>query len=171
MSSSMVNKLALALILNLLVATNTQAEALEKGTQELGISNIGIGYSSQSGFLISANTRYQYFVLNRFALGGAFFYNNFNDHEWMGLGPVASYIFFTTQSWFGRVDQQVTLAKFNGFNEKMAEVFGTSGVSINYLPPMTNFFIGGGYAHTYALNDGEVVRPNAFQVFAGWLWQ
>lgn len=164
-------KFILSLLIYLLILSSATASRFMKGTQELGISNIGIGYSNIDGLLISANTRYQYFILNRLAAGGAVFYNNFNDHEWMGLGPVASYIFFTTESWFGRVDQQLTLAKFNGFNSKLSTFFGTSGVSINYLPPLTNFFIGGGYAHTYGLNDGEVIRPNAIQIIAGWLFE
>lgn len=158
-------------ILVLLLLARAEASPFEKGTQEFGLSNLGIGYSSSGGMMVSANSRYQYFLLNRFSAGGSIFYNNFNDHEWMGLGPVVSYIFFTTPSWFGRIDQQLTVAKFNGFSDKMSSFYGSSGVSINYLPPMTNFFIGGGYVNTYALNDGRVMRPNAFQIFAGWLWQ
>lgn len=146
------------------------SDLFQKGSHELGLANLGIGYSSAGGLSFSANVRYQYFILNRLSVGGAAFYNNFNDREWMGLGPVASYILFTYHSWFARFDQQVTAAKFNGFNDPPATLYGTSGISINYLPQSSNFFIGAGYARSYALNDGRVIWPNSFQVFAGWLW-
>lgn len=140
------------------------------GTQELGLANLGVGYSDPGGLSFSANVRYQYYFLNRFAVGGSAFYNNFNDREWMGVGPVASYILFTYYSWFARFDQQVTAAKFNGFDDPPASLYGTSAISINYLPLGSNFFIGGGYARSYALTEGRVLWPNSFQVFGGFLW-
>lgn len=149
----------------------SQSSYFDKGTHELGITNLGIGYSTQLGLSVSASTRYQYYVLNRFALGGSAFYNNFNEREWMGIGPSASYILFTYGSWFARLDQQVTAAKFNGFDDPPADIYGTTGININYFSPGTNFFIGAGYARNYALSDGRVIWPNSFQVFGGWLWQ
>lgn len=143
----------------------------DKGTHELGLSNLGIGYSSAGGFLVQATTRYQYYVVNRVALGGVGFYNKFNTNEWMGLGPVASYIFLTHENFFSRLDQQLTLGKFNGFDEKISTIYGTSAISVNYLPFESSFSIGAGYAHSYALNSGRVIRPNAFQLFVGWFWQ
>ncbi|MFP5384433.1 MAG: hypothetical protein ACLGHN_00035 [Bacteriovoracia bacterium] len=160
------------LLLILLVTFPLRAEisAFQKGTHELGLANLGIGYSSQDKFAVSASVRYQYYVLNRFAMGAFGFYNNFNDHEWMGAGPVTSYILFKHLRWFMRADQEVTLAKFNGFSDPPATLFGTTSLSINYLPEYSNFFLGIGYARTYALNEGRVLRPNALQIFAGWLW-
>jgi hypothetical protein len=143
----------------------------KKGTQEVGLTNLSLGYSSGTGFLVDAQTRYQYYLLNRFALGAVTFYSNFNSREWMGIGPVASYILFTQDHWFSRLDQQITTAKFNGFSDDPATLTGSSAISINYLPEYSNFFIGGGYMHTYALNDGRVIRPNSLQIFAGWIWR
>lgn len=160
-----------ALILFLLsFSAFAQDEKFEKGAQEFGVSNIGIGYSSAYGFTAGANVRYQYYVLNRFSAGGNAFYNHFGDDEWFGAGPVASFIFFRGGDWFGRLDQIVTFAKFNGFTEDMATTFGTSVVSINYSPPFSNYFIGGGYATSYALSAGEVVRPNTIQLNLGFFF-
>lgn len=147
------------------------AGLFKKGTQEVGLTNLSLGYSSGGGFLVEAQTRYQYYLINRFALGAGAFYNNFNSREWMGLGPVASYILFTKDRWFSRIDQQIIAAKFNGFSDDPATLTGSSAISINYLPEYSNFFIGGGYMRTYALNEGRVIRPNSLQIFAGWIWR
>lgn len=158
---------SLCLSLNLFA----QEEYFEQGSSEIGLTNIGLGYSNVGGLAVSLSSRYQYYFLNRFAVGGFGFYNNFNDNEWMGVGPSASYILFTLNNWFGRLDQQVTFAKFNGFSDPdPASIYGTSGISINHMTPDSNFYIGFGYARTYALNEGRVIWPNSFQVFAGWFF-
>lgn len=161
----------LVITLNALDSSAQSAGLFKKGTQEVGLTNLSLGYSSGTGFLVDAQTRYQYYLLNRFALGAGAFYNNFNSREWMGIGPVASYILFTQDRWFSRLDQQITLAKFNGFSDDPATLTGSSAISLNYLPEYSNFFIGGGFMHTYALNDGRVIRPNSLQIFAGWIWR
>jgi hypothetical protein len=164
-------KLRLFLLFSLSLRAFPQTETyFAKGAQEFGLSNVGIGHSSSQGLIVSANARYQYYVLNRFSLGGAAFYNNFNDREWIGAGPVASYILFTYRRWFSRFDQQVTAAKFTDFPDDPATLYGTSSIGLNYLPEMSRFFIGGGYSHTYALNHGRIITPNAFQLFAGWFF-
>ncbi len=157
----------------ILTATAGRAQTaayFEQGTQEFGISNVSIGYSSASGLIVGAGTRYQYFVLDRVSLGGTAFYHKTENHEWMGLGPVASYILFTYENWFSRLDQQVTAAKFNGFDENFATFSGTISLSLNYLPQGSNFFVGAGFAHSYPLSDGDVLRRNTVQIFAGWFW-
>ena len=166
-------KNVLKMALTLLLTSNAFAqinERFNKGAREFGISNIGIGYSSSHGLMISASTRYQYYFLNRFSAGGVAFYDQFGSTEWMGLGPVASYILFTHSNWFGRLDQHLIAAKYNGFRGDYASVYGTSGLSLNYLPTNSNYYIGGGYAHSYALSDGDVLRPNIFQLGIGWFF-
>ncbi len=143
----------------------------QQGSHEVGLANLGLGYSSPGGLSFSANLRYQHFVLDRFAVGAFGFYNNFDDREWMGTGPVLSYILFTYEQWFARLDQQVTFAKFNGFKDDPASTYGTTGLSVNYLPQDSNFFIGAGYARSYALSSGRVIWPGSFTVFGGWLWK
>lgn len=165
----------LLLLISLMIsiqAWSQTEEYFQQGTREFGLTNLGISHSSTTGTSVSAGTRFQYYVINRLSLGGSAFYNNFNDHEWMGLGPVASYILFAYQRWFSRLDQQVTFAKFNGFDKEddPATTYGTSTISLNYFPQMTGFFIGAGYSHSYALNDGEVFRPNIIQLNAGWMF-
>lgn len=145
-------------------------ERFEQGTQEVGLTNLGFGYSSAYGTSASAHSRYQRYILNRFAVGGFGFYNNFLDQEWMGVGPVGSYILFTHPYFFSRLDQQVTAAKFNGFQEHFSTYYGTSTLSLNYLPEGTNTYIGGGYGLNYSLNSQDVYRPNFFQFFIGWLF-
>lgn len=158
------------LLLLLFINVSHAQTRFEKGTQEVGLTNLGIGYSSVHGTSASAFSRYQYFLLNRFALGGFGFYNNFSNHEWMGLGPVASYILFSHSQFFSRLEQQVTAAKFNGFDEHFSSFYGTSTLSLNYMPEGSNAYFGGGYGLNYSLNSQDVYRPNFFQFFIGWLF-
>jgi hypothetical protein len=158
-------------LITLFFSTTISARAtFEKGTRELGVSNLGIGYSNNQGLQVSANARYQYFILSRVGLGGMAYYNNFNDHEWMGIGPSASYVLFTTRSFFARYDQQLIAAKFSGFTEAPASLYGSSAFSLNYLPEDSRTYLGAGYAVNYALSDGKVLNPNYLQVFIGWLF-
>lgn len=143
------------------------SEYFQKGSQELGLANIGLGYSGPGGFNFSANVRYQYYVLDRFAAGGFGFYNNFRDREWMGVGPALSYILFTYREFFARLDQQITFSKANGFDDPPASTYGTTGISVNYLPVMSNFYLGVGYAKNYALSSGDVIFPDSVIVAGG----
>ncbi|HXH74722.1 MAG TPA: hypothetical protein VNJ08_07135 [Bacteriovoracaceae bacterium] len=166
--------LKIALFLCLMTTLTSHAQVsrnFNKGSHELGLGNLGILYSNVGGFAVSANVRYQYYVLNRLSVGGFGFYNSIDEGEWMGLGPSASYILFTMRNWFGRLDQQITAAKFNGFEERMATLYGTSTLSVSYMPLDSNFFVGLGYAHSYALNKGEIIEPNGVQVLMGWFWR
>lgn len=153
-----------------LAATAYAESRFDRGTREFGLTNLGIGYSSVYGTSVSANFRYQHYLLNRFALGGFGFYNNFADREWMGTGPVATYILFTTNQFFSRFDQQVTAAKFNGFDDHFSTFYGTSLLSLNYLPEGSNLYIGGGYGVNYSLNNQDIYRPNFVQIFIGWIF-
>lgn len=87
-----------------------------------------------------------------------------------GTGPVASYILFTTAQVFSRLDQQVTAAKFNGFQENHSTFFGTSILSLNYMPWDSNVYLGAGYGVNYSFNDQVIHRPNFFQFFVGWIF-
>ena len=167
-------KLKIILSLFLLVSSlNSYAGAedyFKQSTHEFGLSNIGFGYSTEGSFIVEANTRYQYYIRDRIAIGGAAFYSNFDSQEWMGIGPTASYIFWAHQNWFSRVDQFLTAAKYSGFSDDPSSIYGTTSIGINYLPTTSNFFIGVGYAHSYALDSREVLKPNAIQLLLGWLW-
>jgi hypothetical protein len=145
-------------------------DAFHAGTQELGLANLGLGYSDPGGFAVSANVRYQYYFINRVSAGGFGFYNNFAHREWMGVGPSLSYILLTYQDFFLRLDQQITFSKMSGFSDPPATTYGTTGLSVNYLPFQSNFFIGVGYARNYALSAGEVIFPDTILVSGGWLW-
>lgn len=159
------------MLLTFLISNFLQAQTrFERGTQEVGLTNLGISYSDVYGTSVSASSRYQYFLLNRFALGAFVFYNNFNDDEWMGLGPVGSYILFTHSQVFSRIDQQVTAAKFNGFEDNHSTFYGTSILSLNYMPEGSNAYFGGGYGLNYSLNSQDVYSPNFVQFFLGWLF-
>ncbi|MBA2403360.1 MAG: hypothetical protein H0V66_01205, partial [Bdellovibrionales bacterium] len=157
----MISKLFLILFLGL--SFNVLAETddyFQKNTQEIGISNIGLGYSSTGGFALEAGVRYQYFVADKIALGGTAFYNHYESGEWMGIGPTGSYIFWTHQNFFARLDQHVIAANYSGITPEPSSFYGISSLSINYLPTDSNFFIGAGYAHSYAFDKRDVLRPN-----------
>lgn len=163
------------IILFLLLTYSAQifAEAsdyFQRQTQELGISNIGVGYSNVFGFQFHANARYQYFVLDRVAVGGSAFYDNFQRQEWMGIGPVASFIFWSYGNWFSRLDQALTVARYSGLGRDPSELYATTALGLNYIPDGTNYFIGASFAHSYALDNRQVLRPNIFQLMAGWFW-
>lgn len=145
-------------------------ENFDQGTQEFGVSNIGIGFSSAGGIAIGAQTRYQYYLLNRFSLGGTGFYHHFGDDEWFGAGPVASYILFMKEQWFSRLDQQVVGAKFNGFTRNYASFQGSSGISVGYVPLGANYSLGAGYIKSYALSEGATWQPDLFQLNLGFFF-
>lgn len=145
-------------------------EYFKQSTHEFGVSNLGVGYSTAGDFVVEASSRYQYYILDKVAVGGTAFYSNFNSQEWMGIGPTASYVFWTHENWFSRLDQLFTAAKYNGFGSEPSSLYGTTTLGLSYLPTSSNFFIGAGFAHSYALDSRSVLRPNTIQLLLGWLW-
>jgi hypothetical protein len=167
---SLFRKLSLVLFLGIKVALADVSDAFQARTSEFGISNLGIGYSNIFGFQFHASTRYQYFILDRIALGGMAFYDNFNRREWMGLGPSASWIAATYHNWFLRLDQHVTTARYTGFVRDLSQLYGTTSIGIAHVPYRSNYYIGAAFAHTYALDGRDVFRPNTIQILLGWFW-
>jgi hypothetical protein len=147
------------------------SSAFQSRTHEFGLSNLGIGYSNVFGMQIHASTRYQYFLLDRLALGGHAFYDNFNRREWMGIGPSASWIFAAYHNWFARLDQSLTAASYTGIRADPSQLYGTSSLGLAYVPMGTNYYIGAAFAHSYPLDDRQVIRPNVLQILLGWFWQ
>lgn len=169
----MIYRKCLCLFFISLFAVSAKAQPgsfFDKGSQEFGLGSLGIGYSSLTGIAFRAGGRYQYYVMNRFSVGGGASYNTYDDKEVLGAGPALSWIFATHKKFFTRLDQRVTATRYNGFSETYATWSGTTGVSLNYRPYVSNYSIGAGYAHSYALSDGKIPGPGSFHILIGWFW-
>jgi hypothetical protein len=155
-------KLLLLLFIFSLTPVMANERLLNQGRSEVGFSELGIGYSSARGLLFSAQANYQYFLLDRFSLGGGAFYQNTGGREgrfeYMGIGPSANYYFITSQSWFAGFGQDLMFSKYNGDRDNMSFVTTTSSLGFNYLvAPNSAFGISLNYTHP--LDGRRIIQP------------
>jgi hypothetical protein len=156
-------KKSLVLILSAAMTSAGATESLlNQGRSEIGFSELGIGYSSARGLLFSAQANYQYFLVNRFSLGGGAFYQNTGGREgrfeYMGIGPSANYYFLTAQSWLAGIGQDLMFSKYNGDRENVSFVTTTSSLGLNYLIAPNSAF-GASFNYSHSLDGKRILQP------------
>jgi hypothetical protein len=138
-----------------------------EGSSLIGLRDLGIGYSSEKGNLVSISPAYQYFIKDNLAIGAAAFYTSIlddEDLEKLGFGPIANYYTFINSNWFIGIDQDVMFSKYNGNRDDVSSFYGTTGASINYKQSSSSTSIGLGYRHSYALDGERVYDPGQVAV-------
>jgi hypothetical protein len=163
-------KLARLALMLFCLSTSLSAreELFERGNQEFGLGELGLGYSNVQGFLFAALAQYQYFVIDRLSVGGGAFYRNFGPRdrrfENYGAGPSASWYFWTSRDWFAALGQNLIFSHYNGPRENVSFTTTTSSLGLNYfLGERTALGVSLNYSH--ALDGKRILQP--FFVGAG----
>ncbi len=88
---------------------------LMEGNVSVG-GNVGASYSTYSGLIFQFNPTIEFFVANRFSIGGTVSSYFAKDFSSFGLGPAATYYFWHQDRWAGFVGAGLLMESTNWQN-------------------------------------------------------
>lgn len=132
---------------------------LRQGSWAVG-GGLGIGYSSVSGLLLHATPRAQYFIYDKFSVGGQAEYYKSEDYQRLGIGPAATYYFLETASFVTFVSQTFILSQTRPDEHNPTTFYGITGLGLNYFLS-SGLALALSYNQHYPLDDGQIEGPSS----------